>query len=552
MLRDSVLGQRRRCAWVLLAVLLAGRWLSAGAQRPADSSLIEEMHRAVGLAQHGDEKQALVLTSAIVDEHPEYGPGLKLQGMLLEDLGRSQEAAVPYEKALKLSPNDPELLMKVGIFHLVTGDKEQAVEMFVRLLKIKPADEDALYYLAQAYYLQGKNELALKTIRRDVTLAPRNGSVLQKYGELLCSSGNNEEALRWLLKAQQIDPTLERMDLDLGVASYKGMHIEDAAKYSAKAVELQPENLDAVALLAAAQLKLSDWKNAQANFAKILAVKADDTSALLGLGRSEMELKEYQASMDALHHLLELDPTQILAHFYLSRDYMGLGKTVEAQHEADLHSEMLERASSAASPGDTAHERVIWERARGLLREKHEAAALQLFREDSRGPAATPGGPYVLVGALYVYMGRPEDGLRMLKRAQTIEPGVRGAHTYLGVLAMQEGDLSAAESEFEAELAREPNDQMAVSELGEVRYRQGLWADAATELARSKTVKPSMLYLLCDSYFHMGKVKEADLTAELLRAYAKDDPQVMQSLVDLLNRNQQTELAQKLSSATAP
>lgn len=50
----------------------------------------------------------------------------------------------------------------------------------------------------------------------------------------------------------------------------------------------------------------------------------------------------------------------------------------------------------------------------------------------------------------------------------------------------------------------------------------------------------------------MGKVKEADASSELLQAYAKDDPKVMQGLVDLLNRNQETELAQKLSVATAP
>ncbi len=130
-----------------------------------------------------------------------------------------------------------------------------------------------------------------------------------------------------------------------------------------------------------------------------------------------MEIKNYQASIDALSYLLRLDPTQMLAHFYLSRDYMGLGNTAEAQHEADLHSQMLERASSAASAGDTADEKPVWEKARTLLGRNREADAVQLFREDSRGPNAAAGEPYVLVGALYLYMGRTADATRSLRRS---------------------------------------------------------------------------------------------------------------------------------------
>lgn len=273
---------------------------------------------------------------------------------------------------------------------------------------------------------------------------------------------------------------------------------------------------------------------------------------MLGLGHCELELKNYQASINALNHLLQLDPTQMLAHFYLSRDYSGLGKTAQAQQEARLHSRMMQLASSAAAPNDSAHEKVIWAKARELLTDGHEAAALQLFRSDSVGPSATPGEPYVFIGALYLYMGRPEDAVRNLKHAMAVEPSVQGAHTYLGILALQQGDLNTAESEFQTELAHAPDYQLAVAEMGEVRYRQGRWADAADQLSRSRTIEPSLLYMLCDSYFHMGKVSDADVTAELLSAYAKDNPQVLQGTIDLLNRNNQSALAQRLSAAKTP
>jgi Flp pilus assembly protein TadD len=143
-------------------------------------------------------------------------------------------------------------------------------------------------------------------------------------------------------------------------------------------------------------------------------------------------------------------------------------------------------------------------------------------------------------------MGDSENAQRILNRALQIDPKTRDAHTYLGILALQQEDLSRAEKEFESELVIDPNHPLAVAELGEVRYRQGKWSEAAELFVRSKTTIPRLLYMLCDSYFRIGKVSNADLTAESLAAYARSEPEVMQGLAELLNRNGQSELAQRL------
>jgi uncharacterized hydantoinase/oxoprolinase family protein len=60
---------------------------------------------------------------------------------------------------------------------------------------------------------------------------------------------------------------------------------------------------------------------------------------------------------------------------------------------------------------------------------------------------------------------------------------------------------------------------------------------------------PELLYMLCDSYFHLGKIADADLTAETAAAYGRNNPVLMKGLIDLLQRNGQTELAQRLSAS---
>ena len=375
---------------------------------------------------------------------------------------------------------------------------------------------------------------------------PNNSSLWQKYGELLCTSGDYQAALHWLLKTQQSDPALDRIDFDLGVVNYRSMDLDQALLYSTKAAQRRPNDLNAQALLAAVDVKLGKWQDAEPIFRAILQVTSGDVPSLLGLGHCELELKNYQQAADVLEQLLQKDPTQILAHFYLSRAYMALGRTADAQYEADLHRSMLEQVSSSGLQEDTDQEKRIWDQARQLLVEDKEPQALQLFRNQSKGPFATPAGAYVLVGTLYIIMNRTRDAERCLDKALAVAPKVSGAHTSLGMLALQQNDLEKAESEFKAELANHPNDQSALAELGEVRYRQGRWSDAADLLSKSSTMIPSLLYMLCDSYFRLGKVKEADLTAELFVAYSKNQPEAVKGIIDLLNRNQQDDLAERL------
>jgi tetratricopeptide (TPR) repeat protein len=521
--------------------------LNAQKTSPSNNpALMSQLHQAIAIAEHGDENRALALTRDLLAQHPNFEPALKFQGALLEDLGNGSEAIASFQAALKLAPTDPELLFKIGLYQLQTGHNAEAINLLARALKYSPRDRDTLYYLAQAYHLNGDNDVALKAIQECLKVDSNNASVWQKYGELLCSSGDNQAAMQWLHKAQQSDPTLDRIDFDLAVASFRSMDLDQALQYSTQAAQRKPNNLTVQALLAAVYVKLGKWQDAEPIFRSILQVKSNDVPSMLGLGQCELELKNYQQAANLLEQLLRQDPTQILAHFYLSRAYAGLGRTADAKYEADLHRTMLEQASSAGPQGDAAQENKVWDEARQLLLDNKESAALQLFRDQSKGPFATPAGSYVLVGTLYSAMDRPNDAERCLHKALELDPTVRGAHTSLGIMALQQNNLDKAENEFKAELAIHPNDQSALAELGEIRYHQARWADAANLLSKSKTMVPSLLFILCDSYFHLGDVKNANLTAELLVTYSKDQPKAVQGVIDLLNRNQQQDLAQKL------
>jgi len=513
---------------------------------------MRQLHQALGLAEHGDRQGAMNLVLRLLEQHPDFAPALKLKGMLLEEAGHTSEAAAAYEQALKFAPNDGDLLLKAGIYTLTAGQTEEAIKLLQHCIRILPGDGDAQYYLAQAYHLNGQDDLALRAIRLSLKAQPDKVAVWHKYGELLCGTWDYAAGLKWLLKAQHSDPTRPRIDYDIAAANYKLMDLAGAAQYAARAVEFQPNDVTAWQLLAIADVKLAKWQEARHAFERILAFKTGDVESLLGLGQCELELKNYPAAVDRLQSVLRLDPTRLLAHFYLSRAYAGMGRTADAEHEAALHQLMMEQMTFVRSVESDERESPIKAQAHQLLSEHREEDALQLYREHFKGTAVTPGDAYVFVGKLYLFMGDTEDGLRNLHHALEIQPTVRGAHTYEGILALKQGDLSGAEKEFQVELANDPNYQMAIAEMGEVRYHQGLWSEAAEQLAKSRTMTPELLYMLCDSYFHTGKVSDADLTAETMAAYGRNKPELMKELIDLLFRNGQTELAHRLSANLAP
>ena len=540
------------CADLLLVTLLAGAAVAVWAQgtpRAAESSQTRQLHQAVSLADHGDKQGAMNLVVSLLEQHPDFAPALKLKGALLEEAGRPLEAAAAYEDGLKFAPNDGDLLLKTGIYKLAAGQREEALKRLEHCVQVLPADGDAHYYLAQAYHLNGQDVLALRAIRQSLKAEPDNASVWQKYGELLSGTGDSAAGLKWLLKAQHSDATLPRIDYDIAAIDYKLMDLAGAAQCAARAVESQPNDVTAWQLLAIADVKLAKWQEAKQAFERILTFKTDDVDSLLGLGQCELELKNYPAAVDQLQSVLRLDPTRLLAHFYLSRAFAAMGRTEDAEHEAALHQLMMEQMTFVRSVASDERENPIKAQARQLLADHREADALQLYRQHFKGTAATPGDAYVFVGKLYLFMGQTEDGARNLHHALEIQPTVRGAHTYQGILALKQGDLNGAENEFQMELKNDPNYQLAIAEMGEVRYRQGRYSEAAEQLAKSRTTTPELLYMLCDAYFRTGKVSDASLTAETVAAYGRNNPQLMKDLVELLRRNGQTQLAQRLSGS---
>ena len=54
---------------------------------------MQQIQQALALDEHGDREGAMNVALRLLEQHPNYEPAIKLKGLLLEEAGRTSEAA---------------------------------------------------------------------------------------------------------------------------------------------------------------------------------------------------------------------------------------------------------------------------------------------------------------------------------------------------------------------------------------------------------------------------------------------------------------------------
>lgn len=94
------------------------------------------------------------------------------------------------------------------------------------------------------------------------------------------------------------------------------------------------------------------------------------------------------------------------------------------------------------------------------------------------------------LGYLHYLGGRIQDAIAAYRRSVALAPGNAGHWSALGGLYLADGQLDAAAAALDASIRAEPN-YAALSNLGELRFQQRRYRDAATLQRRATALSPS-------------------------------------------------------------
>jgi len=116
-------------------------------------------------------------------------PGMVLaKGVILEQLGRYDEAVAHYRKMLDRFPNDWQLYYRLGESLVQQGKTSEAIPYYEQAIQIAPANQFYPYQgLASAYYQLNRYEAAAKVLQQWLVLHPDDQNVKPFYDQLMQS-----------------------------------------------------------------------------------------------------------------------------------------------------------------------------------------------------------------------------------------------------------------------------------------------------------------------------------------------------------------------------
>src|SRR5476649_874209 len=152
--------------------------------------------------------------------------------MALERMGHLHKALVTYERAFELDPEDPELLINLGLIAWNLKQNDGAARMFSLYIDACPESPLGYNNLGSILCDMGKPEDAIDTLRGAIFRMPGEPILWNALATVLAEEGRAEESLVFYNESVRLDPKFARLHHNLGYAyAHLGMLEESLAAY---------------------------------------------------------------------------------------------------------------------------------------------------------------------------------------------------------------------------------------------------------------------------------------------------------------------------------
>jgi tetratricopeptide (TPR) repeat protein len=157
--------------------------------------------------------------------------------MALERMGHLHKALVTYEHAFRLDPDDPELLINLGLTAWNLKMTEGAARMFGLYIAAKPDSPLGYNNLGSVQCDLGKPDTAIETLRAAIMRMPHESILWNSLATVLAEEGRADESLVFYNEAARLEPGFARVYHNLGYAYQHLGQLEEALANYDRALE---------------------------------------------------------------------------------------------------------------------------------------------------------------------------------------------------------------------------------------------------------------------------------------------------------------------------
>ncbi len=340
-------------------------------------------------------------------------------------------------------------------------------------------------------------------------------------GEVALSRNDLVRAVHEYEQAVAADPNTPMLRMRLATLYVRTGKLDGALAQAQQVVATDPNNLEALELLAGALSARGRDDEAVQLYERVLAIDPDRSEPYLYLGALYSRRGDVDKAVAALKKVVARNPGSVLGYYYLGRVY-------SAAHQYDK-AEQNYLAALKLSPQS---ELVLTDLAINFELEGKSQKAIELYE---RVLALNPQSVVVRkrLGSIYVGQKRLDDAIAQYREVEKSDS--EDAHTKIGLIYLEKGDLERAASEFDLVLAAEPGNHRVRYFLSSVCAERGETDRAIDELGK---IPPDSEYYVdarVRRAYLLQKEKPDDAIAELEQALAAkpDAPELVSYLSTL-------------------
>jgi tetratricopeptide (TPR) repeat protein len=369
--------------WLAKLLTSQSRYAAAIAVlKNAPSDEVLEMDLAIAYSQSGDDARAMDVLARDIQQFPASGALHSALATVYTRQRRYQEAALEFQEALRLDPNNEttqvsyletlilltdfksaqpiaeeflrrnsrqfEGLYLAGVINRQLGDYAKARERLALAVKLKPKHYDARYNLGFALAKSGKPAEARAQFEKSIELDPASSEAHFQLAGVLRSLSLPEEAKRQLelyqreikrraqkdeaaAKANQAKESLQKGEIQSAVDAYQ------------EAAALDPKDPQMFYNFALALDRKKDYAKERESLEKAIELDPRFAQAQNQLGFLDMQANQLVAAEEHFKSAISLDP-----HYAEAQNNLGV---LNGQKGNDAEAERLFRLAVKSNPG---------------------------------------------------------------------------------------------------------------------------------------------------------------------------------------------------------
>lgn len=263
-----------------------------------------------------------------VDSDPQSADVLNNLGTALGREGKNAEAEAFFRRAVTIDPQAPLGFVNLGLTLAAEKKYSEAEQQVQNALELEANNANALTALGMLQDKAGRTLDSVATFRKLAGLHPESSEAHVNLGMALADANDLEGALAEFTEASRLDPNSALAQYNRGRVLY-ALHRPDNARESLNAaVKLSPDYVEALLLLG-----VIEHSSVQATqlFQRVVELQPGNSEAHFYLGRNLLQEGKKGEAIQQWKKAVELNPDNVSALSSLAR-LLTQEKSPEAEH----------------------------------------------------------------------------------------------------------------------------------------------------------------------------------------------------------------------------